>query len=77
MGISGAFSAIALFSSAVKDKGASGEKGTGSRDAEPGLGEKFQTQFMGGKVKNIKGIWKTFWFTFKDFLSKREGHEKV
>lgn len=42
VGISGAFSAIALFSSAGQDKGASGEKGTGRRDAESGLGEKIQ-----------------------------------
>lgn len=54
VGISGAFSAIALFSSSGEDKGASGEKGTGRRDAESGLGEKIQTQCMGGKVKNLR-----------------------
>lgn len=68
-GVSGAFSAIAPFSSAVRDKGASAEKGTGRRDAESGLGRKFQTQCMGGRVKSIKGIWKTFWFTFKDLTA--------
>lgn len=54
VGISGAFSAIALFSSAGEGKGASGEKGTGRRDAESGLGEKIQTECVGGRVKNIK-----------------------
>lgn len=66
MEISGVFSAIALFTSAVEDKGASGEKGTGGRDAESGLGKKIQTLCMGGRVKNIKGLWKTFLFSFKD-----------